>query len=158
MLVESGRVVARDDDGLWVETIRRSTCGSCAAQKGCGHGLMNKIGDGRRSYVRVLPGKVSIEECLVDDEVRIALPEDVLLRGSLVVYIMPLVAMLLGALCAAQFSTSRPDLLAAAGAVAGFCLGIAGVRWHARLHRNDTRMQPTLLEVQRPATTPLSLT
>ena len=29
MLTETGRVVAVDDDGLWVETVRRSTCNAC---------------------------------------------------------------------------------------------------------------------------------
>ena len=44
MLLETGRVVAVDADSVWVETIRRTTCGSCAVQKGCGHGLLNQLG------------------------------------------------------------------------------------------------------------------
>ena len=44
MLIETGRVVAveANEEALWVETIRQSTCGSCAANKGCGHGLLNR--------------------------------------------------------------------------------------------------------------------
>ena len=40
MLTETGRVVAVDDDGLWVETVRRSTCNACGVRQGCGHGLL----------------------------------------------------------------------------------------------------------------------
>ena len=54
MLVETGRVVAVEEDSLWVETIRQSTCGSCAAQKGCGHGLLNRYADGKRGYIQHL--------------------------------------------------------------------------------------------------------
>jgi len=157
MLIESGRVVALDKNGLWVETIRRSTCGSCAVQKGCGHGLMNRLGDGRRSYVRVLPGDIPLEHCAVDDEVEIGIPEDVLLRGSLLVYIMPLAVMLLGAACGSQVGTGDGDLMAAAGAVVGFCLGIGAVRSHAWLHRNDPRLQPTLVGIQSTQVRPLGL-
>ena len=74
MLVETGRVVAVDPDGVWVETIRQSTCGSCAAQQGCGHSLLNRISDGKRSYIRVLSGAQNCEQCRVDDQVRISTP------------------------------------------------------------------------------------
>ena len=56
MLTEVGRVIAVERDGLWVETIRSSTCGSCGARKACGHGLANQMRDGERGLVRVLPG------------------------------------------------------------------------------------------------------
>jgi len=157
MLVETGRIVALESDSLWVETIRRSSCGSCAAQKGCGHGLINSVSDGRRSYVRVLPGKLALSACALDDEVKISIPEEVVLHGSLVVYIMPLVGMLSGAIAAAALFPATQDPAAALGAVAGFAVALAGVRWHAWRHRNDTDLQPTLLEVTRSAALPPGL-
>ena len=36
-IVETGRVVALEGAAVWVETIRSSACGSCAARSGCGH-------------------------------------------------------------------------------------------------------------------------
>lgn len=150
MLTETGRVVAVEHDELWVETIRKSTCGSCAVQKGCGHGLINQISDGSRSYIRVLPGKLSPDSCAVNDEVRISIPEEVLLRGSMVVYMMPLAAMLGGAVAAVSLLGGDSDLLAIMGATAGFALGVGAVRWHAWRHRNDASLQPTLLEIVKP--------
>jgi len=155
MLIETGRVVAVDPDGVWVETIRQSTCGSCAAQKGCGHGLLNRFTDGKRGYIRVLPGARAPGDCQVDDQVRISIPEEVILRGSLVVYMTPLFGMLAGATAAVNLLQANQDVLAALGAAAGFGLGFGLVRWHAWRHRSDSSLQPTLLEVLRPVTAPV---
>ena len=150
MLTETGRVVAVDLDGLWVETIRQSTCGTCAAQQGCGHSLLNRITDGKRSYIRVLPGYRDPGDCSVDDRVRISIPEEVILRGSLIVYMLPLLCMLGGATAAVGLIPGSQDVLAALGAAFGFVLGVALVRWHAWRHRDDCSLQPTLVEVLQP--------
>ena len=97
MLTESGRIVGIEADSLWVETIRRSTCGACKAQKGCGHGLVNRIADGKRGYIRALPGSRSLEHYNIGDHVLISIPEEVILRGSFIAYLLPLIAMLAGA-------------------------------------------------------------
>ena len=150
MLTETGRVVAVENDSLWIETIRASTCGSCQAQKGCGHGLINKISDGSRSYIRVLPGELAPSACEVDDQVRVSIPEEVILRGSFIVYILPLAGMLAGAASAVALFSGNQDLLAAIGAVVGFGVGVSVVRWHAWRHRDDAALQPTLLEIVKP--------
>ena len=147
MLVETGRVVAVETDSLWVETIRQSTCGSCAARKGCGHGLLNRYAEGKRGYIRVVPGITGTIDCAVDDQVRISIPEEVILRGSLVVYVLPLLCMLGGAVLGSVLFEGMSDANAALGAVAGFGFGFALVRWHAWHHRNDRSLQPTFLEV-----------
>mgnify|MGYP001829255469 CR=1 FL=1 len=148
-LTETGRVVAVEEDGVWVETIRQSTCGSCAARKGCGHGLMNRAADGTRGYIRVLPGAITPAQCQVDDRVRFAIPGSVILRGSLVVYALPLLLMLAGAAiatgAAGLLPSLSPDLLALAGCAVGLVAGTCAVRWHARAHRSDCRLQPRLL-------------
>ena len=97
MLTENGRVVAVEPGGLWVETVRKSTCGACSVQKGCGHGILNRMTDGKRGYIRVLPGEQSIQDYRVDDEVRFSIPEEVILRGSMVAYLVPIVGLLAGA-------------------------------------------------------------
>jgi len=147
VLIESGRVVAVEPDAIWVETVRRSTCGACEARNGCGHGLLNRIGDGRRAYLRVLAGPSGTGACAVNDEVRFSIPEEVLLRGSALVYLLPLVSMLAGAALAVAGWPASPDPAAAAGAVTGLALGFALVRWHARRHRDDRSLQPVLLDV-----------
>lgn len=149
MLTETGRIVAIQADGVWVETIRGSTCGACSLQKGCGHGLLSRIGDGRRGYIKVLPGALALSDCSVDDCVRISIPEEVILRGSAIVYMVPLLSMLLGAGLSAGLWRDGADLAAMLGAFLGFGAGLVLVRWHAWRHRYDTSLQPTLLEVER---------
>lgn len=157
MLTEVGRVVGLESGGLWVETIRRSTCGSCSAQKGCGHGLLSKISEGKRGYIRVLPGDQSLSDYRVDDQVLFSIPEEIILRGSFIAYILPLAAMFGGALAAVNFLAGNQDGLAVGGAVGGLALGFALVRWHSALHRHDTDFQPVLLSMASPSVEPVTL-
>jgi len=144
MLTETGRVVALEKDGLWVETIRKSTCGSCAVRKGCGHGLLNRMADGQRGYIRVLPGDQSVHNIRINDQVLIGIPEEVILRGSFVAYVLPLLSMLLGAIVAANWLPGASDLSALLGAASGLGLGFLLVRWHGSHHRLDPAYQPVL--------------
>lgn len=140
MIYETGRVVALESDSLWVETIRSSTCNSCSAQKGCGHGILNKVANGRRNYVRALLVDRPASDFQIDDEVEISIPEQVLVGGALLVYLMPLLAMLAGALLLSQWFVS--DFVQFIGAVAGFCVGLLLVRVHAFYHRDNVDYQP----------------
>jgi sigma-E factor negative regulatory protein RseC len=153
MLTETGRVVAVESDSLWVETIRQSTCGSCQASKGCGHGLLNRIRQQRHGLIRVLPGREYPANCSIDDEVRIGIPEGVVLQGSLLVYLLPLLGMLAGAAGAEWLAGSEPATVL--GAVLGFAAGAAAVRLHAWRHRQDASLHPVLIEIVRPAAHPL---
>jgi len=150
-------VVAVEHDSLWVETLRQSTCGACSAQKACGHGLLNRFTAGRKGLIRVLPGACSPRDCRVDDEVRISIPEEVILRGSLIAYVLPLLCMLAGAGLSVRFLPGGEDVLAAFGAVAGLAVGFALVRLHGERHRNDESFQPVLVEVLQPASEPVRI-
>jgi sigma-E factor negative regulatory protein RseC len=144
MLTETGRIVAVENDSLWVETIRQSTCGTCSAQKGCGHGLLNKLGNGRSHFLRVVLGDSGSHDYQIDDEVQIGIPEHIILQGSVIVYILPLLMTLSGAALGQGLWPSQ-DLQSIVGALLGFGLGICLVRWHAWLHRDDIALQPQLL-------------
>ena len=157
MLTETGRVVGIEPDGIWVETIRRSTCGTCSAQKGCGHGLLNRISEGKRGYVRALPGDQSVEDYKVDDQVLISIPEEVILRGSFIAYILPLLSMLAGAMAASHFLAGQQDVLSVAGAVGGLAVGFTLVRWHGIYHRQDPEFQPVLLRIDSPVVEAVTL-
>jgi sigma-E factor negative regulatory protein RseC len=158
MLTETGRVVAVEADGLWVQTVRQSTCGSCAAQAGCGHGLMNRMSAQRQlGLVRALADPAQLAACRIDDEVRIALPESVVLQASALVYVLPLLTLLAGAVAMNALWPAGGDLASVAGAVLGLGAGFLSVRWHARRHRNDRRFQPALVEVLPRATQSLQL-
>ena len=143
MITETGRVVAVEADSLWIETIRRSTCNSCSAQKACGHGLMNKLDSGRQHHVRALLDGQAADDFNLDDEVEISIPEQVLVVGALVVYMLPLLLMLAGAIITAQFLAG--DVAAFAGSVVGLSVGLAIVRYHSYCTRNQRQFQPLVV-------------
>ncbi|HCS27921.1 MAG TPA: transcriptional regulator [Spongiibacteraceae bacterium] len=142
-MLESGRVVAVDDDALWVETIRQSTCGSCSAQKGCGQGLLNKLGDGKRNHIRVLLGGAAPARFKIDDQVQFSVPDNVLLQAAALVYLLPLCSMLVGMGVAHEWFDSQK--VAALGALAGFAIGFALVRLHAVINADNPKLQPRLV-------------
>ena len=144
MLIETGRVVAVEEGYLWIETVRQSVCGTCAAQKGCGHGLLNQVSDGRRSYLQVSSRDHPRGAFSIDDQVRIGIPESTVLRGSTILYLLPLAAMLAGAVFGAQLPGAG-DLEPSLGALAGFVAGFGAVRLHALGASKNPALQPRLL-------------
>jgi sigma-E factor negative regulatory protein RseC len=147
MLTEVAKVVAVEEDGVWVETIRQSTCGTCSAQKACGHSLLNQVSEKQRNLVKALPGSLHASQYQVGDDVEISIPESVILKGSLIVYLLPLVMMLLGSAIFSQLLHSSPEAAAAVGAITGLALGFAAVYWHGLRHKDDAAYQPTLVQV-----------
>ncbi len=135
--------MAIESNCLWIETIRKSTCNSCSVQKGCGHSLLNKVGTGRRNHMRVLLRDMSASDFSIDDEVEISIPEQVLVMGALLVYLLPLVTMLVGAILASRWW--QGDMQSFIGAVLGFVLGIGAVRFHAVANRNNMDLQPVVM-------------
>jgi sigma-E factor negative regulatory protein RseC len=157
MLTETGRVVGIEADGLWVQTMPRSTCGACAAQPGCGHGLLHRNAEGRRGRIRVVSGDGVVEQYSVDDHVLIGVAAEMILRGSFIAYVVPLLAMVAGALAAAYWLPRHEDYLAVLGAAGGLALGFVLVYWHSVRHRGDSGFQPVLLGFASPPAEPVTL-
>ena len=145
MLTEAGKVVAVEPGWLWVETIRSSTCGSCAAAKGCGHGIMNRMGEGSRSYLKVSTANFPEARFRVDDQVTIAIPERLLLDSAMIVYGVPLATTLGCAALAAALLPTPSDAVTLLGAALGFLAGLSLVRLHSWWFRHSSEMQPRLV-------------
>jgi sigma-E factor negative regulatory protein RseC len=145
MILETGRVVAVEPQGLWVETIQRSACGSCQAQKGCGHSALAKLG-ASASYLWVLLEGRASSHYQIGTEVKIGVPEDVIVKGSLFVYMVPLIALITATFIAHHFLLS--DGVTALFALCGLLIGAAIVRKGSYLIRFDSRLQPVLIDEQ----------
>ena len=143
MLKESGRVVAIDSDGVWVETTNKSVCGSCAAEKGCGQSLLARWVNGH-GYLKVLFDGRDPQTVHVNDQVDIGIPEDVVVTSSLIIYLLPLVSMLVGAIVGGEFISG--EVASVAGAMVGFLLGAVVVSIYSRATKNNRRIQPVLLD------------
>jgi sigma-E factor negative regulatory protein RseC len=156
VIEEQGRVVALEPGAVWVETIRHNACQSCAARKGCGHAMMDAERAGSRARVRVLSGELSDANAgessatplRLDEFVVIGIPEGLLLRGALMVYLMPLLLLFAGALLGQQFIDSALLDPAAVGGLTGLAGGFLINRWYSVRHRRDPAMHPQVLRRQ----------
>jgi len=145
MLEETAQVVRIDGDEVWVETQRRSTCESCSAEKGCGTATLAKVLGKRRSLVRVL----SDQPLRVGDQVVIGIREQALVRGSLAVYAVPVLLLLLGGfvgeLGAQHFLWDNAELASVVLGVSGLTAGLFWLRRFTRRIEYDDNYQPLVL-------------
>ncbi len=145
MIEETGHIISRDGDYAWVETQRKSACSSCSASKGCGTGALSKFYANRFSRVRALNNI----DAAPGEAVVIGLQEEALVRGSLAVYGLPLLSLLLMALLgnavAVEKGMQEPDGLVALFGIAGLLLGFFLVRQFNQKISHDDRYQPVIL-------------
>jgi sigma-E factor negative regulatory protein RseC len=143
VIEEQGRVVAVEPGAVWVETVRHTACQSCAASKGCGHALLDSQRAGARARVRAL----TADSYRLDDLVIVGIPEGLLMRGAIMVYLLPLLMLFAGALLGQQFGGFVADP-AAVGGLAGLAGGFFINRWYSVRHRRDPAMHPQVLRHQ----------
>lgn len=148
MLQETGTIVAVEPDAIWVETIRQSACGSCSARQGCGQHALGKV-FGTTSTIRVLLNGLSSESFKLNQEVIIGIPDDVVVKGALFVYLTPLVLLIAGAVLFNHLTASEG--WSVIGGIFGLSLGGVLVRWHGSKTRNDPRLQPVVLDLPQSA-------
>ncbi|MDH1440878.1 SoxR reducing system RseC family protein [Pseudomonas sp. GD03721] len=140
MIEEQGRVVALESGAVWVETLRKSTCSSCSANAACGQGLMDRLGVGRqRGYVRAL----TQAQLAVGDTVIIGVREDLLVRSSILVYLLPLLGLFAAALLAEGLML--PESLVIVAGLSGLLLSWLLVRWRAARVAENPALQPVVL-------------
>jgi sigma-E factor negative regulatory protein RseC len=141
MIEERARVISVDRGHAWVETRRQSTCGSCAANKGCGTSVLAKVLGKRRSRVRAID-PVGVR---LGDEVLVGIAESALVRGSLALYTVPLIAMVGAAAVARGLWPDAGEPVVILSGLGGLAAGLGWVRWFARRISNDPRYQPVIL-------------
>lgn len=146
MIEESARVISVEGERIWVETQRKSVCGSCSAQKGCGTATLEKVLGKRRTQVMVI-SQVTVSP---GDEVVIGIQESALLRGALALYGIPLLLMLLGAVIAEAVILSQTELPVVMGALLGLLAGLFYVALFSRKVQLDPRYQPVVLRIISP--------
>lgn len=93
MISQKATVIAIEPDRIWVEAERQSTCGGCQMRQGCGTGMLAKH-VGKRFNRIAVPNNKAVE---IGQQVTVAIPEDALLQGAFLMYLLPLLAMFAGA-------------------------------------------------------------
>jgi sigma-E factor negative regulatory protein RseC len=144
MIEEKARVIAIENNQLLLEAETRTACNACAAKQGCGTSVLSKwVG---RKFTRFqAPNTVNAR---VGDEVVVGLAEEAMLKGSVLVYLLPLLAMIGFALLAdglISADTASRDLLVLVSAVAGFALMLYISRWFLSSNSNKSKLTPVVL-------------
>lgn len=128
-----------------VQTLRRSTCDACEANQSCGTSVLSKVLGQRYARIRVL----NTPRANIGDTVMIALGESGLLKSALVVYCLPLLAIVLFVvlgrlMLGANFTEGLAIVFGLAGFVAALCL----VRLLATRMAHNVDYQPVILAVE----------
>ena len=145
MIEEIGVVITAQGDIAEVEGQRRSTCGGCAVNRACGTSLIARYFGRRRSLLRAhnsigaRPG----------DRVVLGLPEGALLEASFVAYLVPLLAMMGGAILGDHLAgVWTPAYAQGISVLCGFgalAVALVWLRKFGRTKASDERFQPRIL-------------
>ena len=144
MIEEQAQVVEIIGSQLVLQAQTQSACGSCSASKGCGTSVLSKVIG--RKFTRF-----QVENCIdakVGDTVVVGISEDALLTGSMVMYIIPILGMLVFALLANASLVSHVeyrDLSIAASGIMGLVLGSLLSRWYFQRQSSRQRFAPVVL-------------
>lgn len=143
MIEEQAQVIDIKDGLLVLQAQTQSACGSCAANKGCGTSVLSKV-VGRKFSQFQAQNDIDAK---VGDTVIVGISEDALLKGSTMIYIVPVVAMLLFALMADHLitPTSKHDLIVAGCALIGLASGSLLARWYFNRRSRSQMFAPVVL-------------
>jgi sigma-E factor negative regulatory protein RseC len=153
MTIEKARVISvepsvnGDNGALWVETFQQSTCGSCEAKGACGQGVLGRWLSRGTHCIRVLCDKGQADFFTAGQWVEIAVPDGVVLKASLMAYLLPLLSMMTVAIMFDSMfqDGSGGDFYSLIGGIVGFIVGLVLVRLYERNHLNSRQNQPQLL-------------
>lgn len=108
-----------------IEPVGGNGCGHCASGKGCGSGKLSQLFCSSKQRSFKVNNAIGAQ---VGDEVSVGLPDGVLLRNSILMYVLPLAFMLGASLLASTLFEDASDAAALLGALAGLLAGFFLVR------------------------------
>jgi len=91
MIEETALVIEVDEQQVLLQTQRKSVCQSCSVKSGCGTSALAKV-VGKRSSQFSVDKNIDVQ---VGDKVVVAIDENALVQGSLLVYLFPIIFMML---------------------------------------------------------------
>lgn len=143
-MIETRAIVIRvDGNDALVESTQGGGCGSCDSENGCGSGKLSQLfcSEPRRFHVR------NDGNAQVGALVQVTLADGVLLRSALVVYMLPLVLLLGGAIIGAHWASdaASSDSYSALGGLIGLASGFVLVKGLSLRRRLASVAQPVIL-------------
>jgi sigma-E factor negative regulatory protein RseC len=132
---------ASNDSTAILEIERKSACGLCGQTRGCGNSIWGKL-FAHQSTAFKAQNRINAK---VGDSVIVGINEKALLKSALLLYILPLVTMLIGAILASQIHDTNGSAMI--GAAAGLVLGLLWVKGHTLSSSYFRLQQPVILRL-----------
>jgi len=148
MIEEQATIVEVESEQIIVQTLRKSSCNSCAANKGCGTAVLSKAIGQKHSIVTISKEQQADPSLVPGDQVIIGVNESMLLNGSALAYIIPITGMIGFALLAEWLGTVMElngELHIIISAFAGLVSGITFSRFYLTKGRHHADFAPVLL-------------
>ena len=120
MIEQQARVIEIDGDVVWLEADRESTCSNCQVKQGCGTGLLaNHVG---KKFSKISVHKTT--DTTMGEVVMLVIPEEALLQGAALMYLLPLTLLFLFSIITRSFDLGEgAEILAGlTGLVTGFAV------------------------------------
>lgn len=130
MLETRAIIVHVSGDEALVESKGGLGCGNCDSVQGCSSGKLSQLFCSKPRQFKVK----NVANANVGDEVQVTLPEGVLLRSSVLMYVLPLVLLLGGGMSGVLWAgeATNRDGYALAGALFGLVTGFLLAKWISR--------------------------
>ncbi len=139
MLTETGLVTRIENNIAWINTRSKLACSSCQVESTCGNGILEKyLAD--RLFVSQLPNELNAK---IGDEVTIAVPKASVTKAALVAYLLPIVAMFLGAIIFS--SNTDSELMSILGGGLGFLVGLVILSYYNKQFAQNTDHFPKMI-------------
>jgi sigma-E factor negative regulatory protein RseC len=143
-MIETRAIVIRvEGKEALVEALQGGGCGNCDSENGCGSGKLSQLFCSEPRRFRVL----NDGNAQVGAVVQVNLAEGVLLRSALLMYLMPLLFLLGGAIAGAQWASDAAgsDTWSAVGGLIGLSSGFVLVKLLSLRRRWSAVAQPVIL-------------
>jgi sigma-E factor negative regulatory protein RseC len=141
MIEEQALVVEVEHGELLLEAQTRSSCGGCNARAGCGTSVLASVVGRKFTHFRA----ENTVDAKPGDFVMVGIPERSLLTGSLMIYLLPIVVMILFAIVGEQVYPSTDHDSSLTFGLTGLLAGLAGSRWYFKSASNTAKYTPVIL-------------
>lgn len=143
MLKEQGHVVEVKQDIAMVQTVSKASCSSCQVNSTCGTGIISKA-FGERSFITPITNSVKAQQ---GDLVEVGIPEDLVIKTSLLVYLLPLAFMFLFSLLASYNLPNLSELWLIVVGFIGLGFGFFVVKYYGNKLSKNNQLEPVLLRI-----------
>jgi len=130
MIEQQATIIEVDGNTVWLQAERESTCSNCQVKKGCGTGLLAK-------HVGKKFSKISVHkttDVALGDVVTLVIPEQALLQGAALMYLLPLTLLFLFSIITRSFGLGEGTQILAG--LTGLATGFAIVKENLRNKKN----------------------